>query len=133
MKKNLLAIVMLALVCSGQGIYAAAAKGVTATATPEVKGAAVTAAPVATATVAPLTDAQKKSIADAQAAYDAASKKFVDATAAVTTILGDPAKTKAATDDGSLAKLVTASQADEKEVNDKLQVLNAAKAAAGIK
>ena len=132
MKKNLLAIVMLALVCSGQGIYAAAAKGVTATATPAATSA-VTTAPVATATVAPLTDAQKKSIADAQAAYDAASKKFVDATAAVTAILGDPAKTKAATDDGSLAKLVTASQADEKEVNDKLQVLNAAKAAAGIK
>lgn len=117
MKKNLLVILTLTLVCSNQIVY----------------GVATGTTPAVAAVPAALTDAQKKSIADAQAAYDAASKKFVDATAAVTAILSDPAKTKAATDDGSLAKLVTASQADEKEVNTKLQVLNAAKAAAGVK
>lgn len=122
MKSNLL-VLGLVLMVSGQMVQAAAA-------VKPVTPASAAAAPVVASGP---TETQKKVIADAQAAWDAASKKFVDATASITAILSDPAKTTAATNDGSLAKLVELSKVDEKEVNDKLQILTAAKNAAGIK
>ena len=118
MNNKVMAMLSLILIVSGQ-VQAAA---------PVAPAATAAAAPAAAAAKVP-TETQKKVIDDAQKAYDAAQKKFVDATAAMTAILADPAKTTAATNDGSLAKMVEASKADEKAVADALNVLNAAKAA----
>jgi cytoskeletal protein RodZ len=134
MKINLLVVGLLS-VFFGQAFVVAATKPTassTSVATAAVTKPSTPVATVAASAPAP-TETQKKVIADAQAAYAAASKKFVDATASITSILGDPAKTTAATNDGSLAKLVELSKLDEKAVSDSLQVLNAAKAAAGVK
>lgn len=94
-----------------------------------VSGQVQSAAAGAAVVVKAPTPLQKKVIDDAQKVYDTAQKKFVDGTAAMTAILADPAKTTAATNDGSLAKMVEASKADEKAVSDALNILNAAKAA----